>query len=183
MRYPFFYRISENLPLLMDKFLLRRLVLFVFCFVFSLNFYAQEQQTIFVTGDVQIVGLDENIKIVNYNKDEPAKPVVSKKSVASKKTFVNKKANPKQNIIKIKQKPSEFIANTNSDQHILCNSGSDHSVSTTNPNPTIKTKLTFHYRELNIPIFTHLEKIYFEEISLSTEFSKFFFSRPPPFFS
>ena len=157
------------------------------CLIFFLcfqDFSAQEQGVIYVIGDAQIVGLNENVSVVVYNNDKDIQlsqitevKKVANKRKTTKKTEINILSDRKKISKKVNTKPKVFFQNIKPDQ----SNGFNHNrCSTANPTFSYKRELEFHYKVLNVPIHIHLEKSYEEDVLLSSNFSKFFFSRPPP---
>ena len=180
-------RISDLLPLPLDYCQNGKWLFVLFLFIFQI-FSSQESSKLFVTGDVVIVGLDENIEVVQINsgKDSYLEPkhATQTKKIIPKKSLVKKQLKPTSKIahkiIKTKNNLNLFFSNTNSSQNFLFNLGHGRSLSTINPNFSSFGELSFHYKELNIPIYIHQEKMYSEDIIKSSDFSLFYFSRPPP---
>lgn len=179
-------RISDLLPLPLDYCQNGKWFFVLFLFIFQI-FSSQESSKIFVTGDVVIVGLDDNevVKISSFDdsKLEP-KHATQTKKIIPKKSLVKKQLKPTSKIahkiIKTKNNHNLFFSNTNSSQTFVFNLGHERSLSTINPNFSSFGELSSHYKELNIPIYIHQEKMYSEDIIKSSDFSLFYFSRPPP---
>ena len=81
-------RISDLLPLPLDYCQNGKWFFVLFLFIFQI-FSSQESSKLFVTGDVVIVGLDENIEVVQINsgKDSYLEP---KHATQTKKIFLRK---------------------------------------------------------------------------------------------
>lgn len=164
-------------------------IIFLLFFLLFQNWSAQEQGVIYVTGDAKIVGFEENVNIIIHeNKDEnihnsnkaEEKVNINKKRIV-KKTEISTFSKRKQVSNKVNTRPKDSFQNTKSDQSIVLTNGLNHNgCSITNPTFNYKGVLEFHYKILNTPIHIHLEKSYDENFILSSTFSKFFFSRPPP---
>lgn len=178
----------EILLLLLERKSKGSIFLCLIFFVCFQNFSAQEQGVIYVIGDAQIVGLNENVSVVVYNNDKDIQlsqitevKKVANKRKTTKKTEINVLSDRKKISKKVNTKPKYSFQNTKSDQSIVLINGFNHNrCSTANPTFSYKGELEFHYKVLNVPIHIHLEKSYEEDVLLSSNFSKFFFSRPPP---
>jgi hypothetical protein len=166
------------------------LLAFVVVLLFSEQINAQTPPpnivgTIFVTHDAIIFSDSTNIsaKIIVLNVECPkkklefqnTKPNSQKREIA--KSFIKK---DKTVAIPV-GKPKVIFSHSQSNQDLKIGGVFGNNNSIQNPNPTCKSELVFHYQALNIPVFIHLEKIYTEEFSLSSESSKALFCRPPPY--
>ena len=149
----------------------------------SANPKKSQKEGIIYLQNGAILYSDKNInaKIV-YVKTPPSEKKVVKKATVKAITIALEK---KQKQIKIKEssKPEIFFTNQRSDQNISSGSIAKSFCSTIVSNHVLlKNEVSFHYTEINIPLYLYLEKIYSEEFSLSSEHSQSYFSRPPPSF-
>lgn len=141
---------------------------------------------IFVSKDAVIFSEGTTISgkmlmMVNSNSIEKKNEPQKVRTESGKKSLSKSLIKKKKTIIVAKNKPNRVFSDTPSNQDLQNEIGFAKNFFAPNQNPTFNSELTFHCRALNIPIFVHLEKKYTEEFSLSSEFSKALFSRPPPY--
>lgn len=156
--------------------------LFSLFFLISYQFaFTQEKAVMYLTGDAQITGLDMSIEIIRItpkNVSKSTSQLVVQKTIPKKQAL--KSIEKKQKAIKLNHAPTKFYTNTTSGNGFVSNGTKDHKSFIRETKSFSRFELVFHFKELNIPIFIHLEKIYKVEYAISSEISRSFFSRPPP---
>lgn len=166
------------------KFLSLFIVLLCFTKIEAQSVQYTTDGIIFTTKDAII--FSDNIEISGKRVVVNSKEIQRKKknqniASSSEKNMISKSLIKKKKTIAVAQKkPTKVFSDTQSNHDVENDSVFGQNISIPNQNPTFKSEFIFYYRALNISIYVHLEKIYAEEFSLHSEFSKSFFSRPPP---
>lgn len=148
---------------------------------------ATSDGVIFVSNDAVVFSdnaiISAKIVLLNSKISQSKKTMQSAEKNSGKNSLSKSLSKKKKTNLFAKNKPYRVFSDPSSHQDLENQTVFRKNISINTQNPTFNSELTFLYSALNIPIFVHLEKIYTEEFSLSSEFSGTFFSRPPPLFS
>lgn len=166
------------------KFLSLLIVLLFTTKIAAQSVHFNTEGIIFTTKDAIIFSdngaISGKIVFVNSKKIQRKKEYQNKANSSETKMISKSLIKKKKTIVVAQRKPTKVFSDTQSNHDVENESVFAQNISIPNQNRTFKNELTFHFKALHIPIYVHLEKIYAEEFSLSSQFSKSFFSRPPP---
>ncbi len=132
-----------------------------------------EKDLLVITGSSKKICAKETNRDIGQRKTKSERKILNRTKVH---IAGNKEKNSKASAKKVVLYSSNSTSNARFDL-----SNSSQKQATTSAGSPFKNVATFHFEMIAIQRYMYLEKLFSNDILLSTDFSKSFFCRPPPF--